>query len=230
MKLCIINESNLSATEMLTFSLGAQDYLKSLSPWNFGQVDVSTANFTGDASKSPLFSDFDMKVYITNRRATKDIAGYHAVENGKPVSYVKPGTAYSRFGYYHPAIAERKRLGIITTKAKPEEMTLKCFGVAIHEIAEMLGNPLRNTFSDPDSLGREWYREITDHVHHNEFMKIINGQKMVFPDCALSNFYKVGATTDLSIKGNLTKSLTLTPKGYGSYKGVDGKLVALPKS
>lgn len=219
MRLVIINESNLSAVELLNFKLGAENYIPRLSPWGFDKVEVSTANFTGDASKSSLFKDFDMKVYITNRLGKLGIAGYHAVENGKPVAYVKPGTAYSRFGYYHKALIVK---GKVITK---ESMTMKCFGVMCHEIAEMLGNPLRDTFSAPDSLGRQWYREITDHVHGNDYMKTVNGVNMVFPDCALPNFYKIGANTELSIKGNLAKSFTLTPKGYGYYKGADGKLV-----
>lgn len=221
MKLIVVNESNLTATEMLTFKLGTEDYLPKLSPWGFAKVEVSTANFMGDASKSDLFKDFDMKVYVTNRLGKLGIAGYHDVENGKPVAYVKPGTAYSRFGYYHPALVAKGR-----TIFK-ESMKLGSFGVMCHEIAEMLGNPLRNTFSEPDGLNRQWYREITDHVHGNDYMKVINGQKMVFPDCALPNFYKVRAATGLSIKGNLTKSFTLTPKGYGFYRGADGKLVKI---
>ena len=221
MKLVIVNELNLTATELLTTKLGLEDYLPKLSPWAFGKVEVSTANFIGDASKAVEFDGFDMKVYITNRKGKSGIAGFHDIENGKPVAYVKPGTFYSRFGYYHAGI---------TVKGKvifPETMKMGMFGVLVHEVAEMLGNPLRNTFSVPDSQGRCWYREITDHVHGNDFMKVINGVKCIFPDTALPNFYVVGAITNLSVKGNLTKSFTLTPKGYGSYKGADGKLAIL---
>lgn len=203
---CLVNESNLSAMEMLTHKLGIEDYLPEVLGWGFGKINISIS----------ALQPTDIPIYITNRKGKFRIAGYHDVENGKPVAYVKPGTAYSRFGYYHPA-----------SRLLKESMTLKTFGVVIHELMEILGNPLRNTFSEPDSQGRQWYREITDHVHGNEFMKVINGVKCVFPDCALPNFYKVGATTDLSIRGNLTKPFTLTPKGYGYFKGDNGALTQL---
>ena len=227
LKMILISEAGLSPSEMANTKLGLEDYLPELAPWAFDKVEVSTANFTGDASKSDLFKDFAMKVYITNRNAKTDIAGFHDIENGKPVAYVKPGTTYSRFGYYHPPVAERKRLGIITVQAKPATMKMGMFGVLVHEVCEALGNPLRNTFSIPDGLNRQWYREITDHVHGNDFMKVINGVNCVFPDTALPNFYTLNGTTNLSVKANLTKSFTLTPKGYGFYKGVDGKLVKI---
>lgn len=222
MKLIIINEAGLSDTEMTTIQLGLEDYLPQLKAWKFGCIDVSVANFpVGDPTTDPLFKDFDIKIYITNRKRKPGIAGYHGIEDGKPVAWVSPGTAYSRFGYYRAPLVYKGKV------IRGEYMKMGMFGVVLHEVTEILGNPLLNTFSIPDSQGRQWYKEISDHVHGNDYMKVINSVKCVFPDCALPNFYTIAATTTLSIKGNLTTSFTLTPKGYGYYKGSDGKLVKM---
>ena len=211
MKLIIIDETAIPDSDLITAKLSVDDYLPRLAPWGFDKVEVSTTHFKGNASKSKDFDVYDVKVYITYREAKIGIAGYHSSENGKPVAYVKPGTPRNRFGYYHPARVWRGK------QVWAESMKLGMVGVLVHEVAEILSNPLRKSYSAPDSQGRKWYREIADWVHGNEYMKVINGKNVVFPDCALPNFNVIGATTDLSIKGNLTKSFTLTPKGYGYW-------------
>lgn len=189
---CIIDECNFSADEMKTILEGSQKYISEFATdWGFSAVHVTTTP-----------SDTSIPVYITTRRGLLNIAARHTLDSHKPAIYVKPGTAYSRWGYYHP------KLGIITGKM---------FGNLCHELLETLANPMLNTYSMPDKQGRKWYREVADHVFGTDYMEVVNGHNCIFPNYALPSFYDLNGKAPFDKRGVVTAPFTMTPKGYGWY-------------
>jgi len=215
MNFTIKDESGMTASELETTRLAIIEYLKALSPWNFGDSEIT---INGDG----------VPIYITTRKAKIGTLGYHNVENGKPAIYVYPRPI--KFGRYRPPVAAiaSKTIGSYTRKPKPAVPAYYAAGqisTIAHEVAEVLGNPLVTTQSNPDSLGHNYLREITYPVHGIYYKVTVNGIDCVLPDTVLPNWYELGSSAPYDVTGYCTAPFQKAPRGYAYWVNKLGKLV-----
>jgi hypothetical protein len=216
MNFTIKDESGMTATELEITRLAIIEYLKPLSPWGFGDSEI-TINGEG------------VPIYITKRNRIlskgRFLSGYHTVENGEPVIYVNPKS--DRFGYFRagkaaiPARPARK-VGLVTFNARPavpaRAGTVRAGQLSIiaHEVIETLGNPLIQNYSKPDELGRIILKEIADPVHGQNYNVVINGVNCILPNTCLPNWYELGSSAPYDVMGYCKKPFQLAPKGYAN--------------
>ena len=221
MNFSIKDESGMTQAELEIYVLALAKYMEPLAPWGFGECKFSIG---GDG----------IPIYITKRNRKLGIAGYHAVENGKPVIYVLPRT--DRFGYFRkgapakPYVPARK-IGTFTlparpaVPAKPDTLRPAQLSTVAHEVAEVLGDPLIQTYSSPDSLGRKYLREITDPIHGFVYNEVINGVNCILPINALPNWYELGSEGPYDTAGWAKAPFQKAPKGYAYYIGKLGQFI-----
>ena len=209
MKVQLVNQAGIADNDFHTL-VTAADYFASLvtKAWNAPALTV-----TADVG--------DWVIYVTDSNRQLGAAGYHKVIAGKPTGYVSPkASGSSLFGIYYPAkilksinktIAERYVSGLVT--------------VVCHELAEMICDPLIQTYSKPDLLGRQWLIEVGDHAFGGFFNKTFFGKVCVFPDITTPAFYDLNGKAPFSIANLLTAPFKMAPKGYAFYKDSTGKLV-----
>lgn len=218
MEFNLCDESGMTADELETTRLALIEYLKPLAPWNFGECQITVG--AGDG----------VPIYITKRKrivsGMRYLSGYHTVdENGKPVIYINPKT--DKFGYFRagrvgrPAVPARK-VGLITLKARPAVPARPDYyragqlSTIAHEISETLGDPLIQTYSNPDEFGRILLKEITDPVHGQNYNVVINKINCILPNTCLPNWYELGSPAPYDVMGWCTKPFQLAPKGYAN--------------
>lgn len=203
---CIVDEAGFSLADSQIYLLAINDVLAKIQPWGF-QATVSWGK--------PSVTDWP--VYITSRNRHIGAAGYHTIEHGVPTAYCLPGTSYNRFGTWRAAKPKTK------WRAAVDEYRLQgTLAVVIHEIVEMLGDPLVATVSMPDTKGRKWLREIADPVAKSSYAKAFNGKMCILPDIVLPSFYDVAGKAPFSIAGFATAPFTLAPGGYAYEVKADG--------
>lgn len=210
----LIDESGMTANDLEITRLAVIEYLKPLAPWGFGNCSVTVGAADG------------VPVYITKRKRKLTAAGYHAVENGLPVIYVAPRA--NLFGTYRPAkpVVPAKKIGTFTLRARPavaEYLLSGQLATICHEIAEVLGDPLIATKSNPDSLGHNYLREITDPVHGQCYNVVIKSVNCVLPNTVLPNWYELGSAKPYDVMGWCTEPFQKAPKGYAYWVDKFGK-------
>ena len=211
MKVQLVNQAGIADNDFHTL-VTAVDYFGSVVTKAWGAPSLTVTTDPGD-----------WVIYVTDLHRQLGAAGYHTVIAEKPTGYVSPkGSGSTLFGTFYPAkylksikktIAERYISGLVT--------------VVCHELAEMICDPIIQTYSKPDSLGRSWLIEVGDHAFGNFFNKTFFNQVCVFPDITTPAFYDVKGKAPFSIANLLTAPFTMSAKGYGYYKGVNGVLVKL---
>ena len=209
MKIQIIDETNLAATDLASIIDGLRYFVPLVSK-AWAQPDFTIGTDPGD-----------WKVYLTERNRKINALGFHTQENGKPVAYISPRACGRLWGHYSkPLVIKGKQIhaamyteGLIT--------------VICHEIAEMICDPAISTVSGQDSKGRNWLVEVCDHVYGSYSASTFGGNVCVFPDVTTPSFYKLNSVAPYSIYHGATAPFTMTPKGYGYYKDSTGKLIKL---
>lgn len=211
MKVQLVNQAGIADNDFHTL-VTAVGYFSGLvtKAWNVPDIAVTT-----EAG--------DWVIYVTESNRQLGAAGYHKVVNGKPTGYVSPkGSGSSIFGVYYPVkylkslkktIAERYVSGLVT--------------VVCHELAEMICDPVIQTYSKPDSFGRSWLIEVGDHAFGGFFNKTFFGKICVFPDITTPAFYDLKGKAPFSIANLLTAPFKMSAKGYAYYKDANGKLVKI---
>jgi len=211
MKVQLVNQAGIADNDFHTL-VTAADYFASLvtKAWNTSALTV-----TAEAG--------DWVIYVTDSNRQLGAAGYHKVVAGKPIGYVSPKASGTKmFGEYTPSkylksikktIAERYVSGLIT--------------VICHELAEMICDPVIQTYSKQDALGRTWLIEVGDHAFGGYFNKTFYNQVCVFPDITTPAFYDLKGKAPFSIANLLTAPFIMSTKGYGYYKNANGVLVKL---
>lgn len=230
MNFVIKDESGMTQDELETTRLAIIEYLKLLTPWNFGDSEITISQGDG------------VPVYITNRNriisGLRYLSGYHSVENGSPVIYINPKR--DRFGYFRagkpavpavpatPYIPARKVLGITiparppkvaraAIPARPDIMRGGQLSTIAHEVSETLANPFILNYSNPDEQGRIILKEIVDPVHGQNYRQVINGVNCILPNTCYPNWYEVGSPAPYDVLGLITKPFQLAPKtGYAN--------------
>lgn len=212
---CLINEADWSATELATTAAAMLEYGNvDLAPWKFGTVTCTVGNLQAG----------DVPVYITTRARKRGASAYHDKDaNGHPFIYVLPGQAFNRMGFYVAPQPSRK-IGLFTRPARKEMIQPGPLTSLIHEVAEVLGDPLVNTEAAPDALGHNLLREITDPVFGINYMKMIAGKPCIFPDSVLPNWYVLGSSGPWDISFWCRSAFQKTPKGYAYYVKVVGNI------
>ena len=163
----------------------------------------------------------DWVVNITEKNKLAGASGYHEDINGVPVAYVSYKTAGRTYGTYlkpmtflgkviHPAIYSE---GVVT--------------VICHEIAEMLCDPQVNSYSKPDSQGREWLIEVCDNVFGVYQSITVNNQLCVIPDVTTPAFYDQHGQAPYDIFNTIQAPFIMSPKGYGYYYDLNNKLTKI---
>jgi hypothetical protein len=219
MNFTIKDESGMTASELETTRLAIIEYLKPLSPWGFGHSEI-TINGEG------------VPIYITKRNRHLGIKGFHTVENGLPAIYVVPTT--ERFGYFHagkaavPAVPARKVAGVTlrarpAVPARPDTIRGGQLSTICHEVIEVLGDPLLQTLSNPDALGRKYLREIADPVAGEYYNKVIGGVNCVLPNTCLENWYNLGSSAPYDVMKTRKAPFELAPRGYAFWVDANGK-------
>ena len=208
----LINKSSVSAKDLATMVDALNQFVpKVTSAWGF-----TSANVTSQPTPGAWL------VYVTDEKR-KSGTGWHGVENGVPVAYCSPTAAHRVFGYYAPASYSKLTKQLRT----PERFEEGLVTTIAHEIAEMLVDPFvndNNKFSKPDGVGRAWLVEICDHVFGSYFTITSFGQICVMPDVTTASFYDLNGHAPFSINNSVHAPFTLSPKGYGFYKNLDGSL------
>lgn len=219
MNFSIQDESHFTSNELLTIKEAVEEFgNKDLAGWKFGTITCTIGNLQKG----------DVPIYITKRNRKPFASAYHTVENGKPAIYVLPRVSINRFGFYSPAQPSRK-IGIFTRPARKEVKDAGMITSLLHEVAEVLGDPLLNTESAPDSLGRRYHQEIADPVFGINYVKKINGINCVFPAVVLPNWYLLGSTAPYDTAGYCTAPFQKSPKGYAYWVKIVGKVKSLVK-
>lgn len=220
MNFSIRDESGMTQAELEIYALALAKYMGPLAPWGFGECKFSIG---GD----------DVPIYITKRNRKLGIAGYHTVENGnKPVIYIAPRT--DRFGFFKagkpavPAVPARK-IGAITLRARPAVAARPAqirggqLATVAHEVAEVLGDPLIATYSNPDALGHKYLREITDPMHGLYYREVINGVDCILPINVLPNWYELDSQGPYDTAGWSKAPFQKAPRGYAFWVDKFGK-------
>ena len=158
----------------------------------------------------------DMVVNITDKGRRLGAAGFHNVVAGVPTSWCSPKSSGRIYGHYSkPLIVKGKQL-------RAETFTPGLVATLCHEVSEMLVDPVIANYSAKDSLGREWLIEVGDHVFGSYKLEIVAGNNCSIPDATTPAFYDLAGKAPFSIFGGAKAPFTMTPKGYGYYKGVKG--------
>lgn len=209
MKIQLVNDANIAANDFHTLTV-ASEYFANIVAKAWGQSSVTVSPDAGD-----------MVIYVTDLKRQLGAAGYHTVENGKPVGYVSPkSTSGKIFGQYTPS----KYLKSIK-RTLPERYVSGLITVICHELAEMLCDPYIKTVSAEDANGRTWLVEVGDHAFGGFFNKTFFGQVCVFPDITTPAFYDLKGKAPYSIANLLTGPFKKSAKGYAFYKDQFGRLV-----
>jgi len=223
MNFYIVDESGMTADELETTRLAILEYLGPLKPWNFGKSEVSVGV---PVPSQTSYLEVLVPIYITKRKRRLTAAGYHTVENGVPTIYVVPRA--NKFGTYYapkPAVPAKK-IGTFTLRARPVTPAKFIAGqlaTICHEVAEVLGDPLVKTISNPDSLGHNYLREITDPVHGIYYKATVKGVNCVLPDTVLPNWYELGSNPPYDVMLYCTAPFQKAPKGYAYWVDKFGK-------
>ena len=211
MKIQLVNQAGIADNDFHTL-VTAVNYFGNLVTKAWGAPDLTVTTEIGD-----------WVIYVTDLHRQVGAAGYHTVIAGKPTGYVSPKSSGAKiFGGYTPAkylksikktIAERYVSGLVT--------------VICHELAEMICDPIIQSYSKPDALGRTWLIEVGDHAFGGYFNKTFFGQICVFPDITTPAFYDLKGKAPFSIANLLSAPFTMSSKGYAYYKDATGKLVKI---
>ena len=153
-------------------------------------------------------SDQTWNVYITNQGQIRGAGAYHKTFNKNPVAFCLPFTRYSRFGNYHKGLTFRGKV-FWKDSFRAGLLTDIC-----HEACEMLMDPQDDTLTPPDKLGRQWHKEVADHVFGQYF---VDSEGCVYPDYALPAFYDVNGVAPFNRNKTIKHPFTLSPQGYGYY-------------
>ena len=218
----ILDESGMTPADLETTRLALIEYLKPLAPWNFGECQVTVG--AGDG----------VPIYITKRNRKITAAGFHTVENGKPVIYIAPVT--DRFGYFlagKPAkpFVPAKKIGTFTLRARPavpatpDTMRGGQLATICHEVIETLMDAGIDTYSSPDALGHNLLVEVADPVHGQYYKVVVNGINCILPNAVLPNWYKMGSTLPYDVMGWCIAPFVKSPRGYAYWRDKVGNFI-----
>ena len=217
MNINLVNESKTyTAANFQALVEAAKAYVPLVTKaWGLGDYPVTTSNARDSKAWNVCVVD-----NFPNPAMSRLALGYHEVVAGMPIAYASQ-KAYNRpLGLYYKGLTLKGR--VIT---KPR-YSPGCATVALHEIAEMLVDPLVKV-RKMDAQKRNWVVEICDHTK-GLFKIDTSVAPVVAPDFTLPAFYEITTTpgTQLSYLNVPTAPFTLVPGGYG-YQDVAGKMVKL---
>lgn len=206
----LVNDNELSTADFAAITAAVRYFVPQVTQaWKLPAVTIVTG---------PTPNPGDWMVYITEKNRVSGASGYHDDVNGVPTAYCSLAASYRVYGHYlKPLIVK----GVVISPAlfTPGLITTIC-----HEIAEMLCDSSIESYSKPDSKGREWLIEVCDHVFGYYSNYVVNGNACILPDVTTPAFYELGAKGPFSILGGATAPFTMTKNGYGYYKGTNGVL------
>lgn len=212
--LALINEAGFTPNELLTIKEAVEEFgNKDLAPWGFGTVTCTIGNPQKD----------DILTYITTRNRKHRASAYHTTENGKPVIYCLPGQAFNRDGFF-VAAKPATWIGKYLSPARKEMIQAGMLTNLLHEVGEVLSDPLLQSDSAPDALGHNYLREIADPVMGINYVKMVNGINCVFPAVVLPDWYLLGSMPPYDTAGYCTAPFQKSPKGYAYWVKVVGKI------
>ena len=207
MNFCIIDESHFTANELLTAKEAVEEFgNKDLTKWEFGTVTCSI----GNPQKG------DIRTYITTRNRKRGASAYHDKDAGGPFIYCLPGDAFNRDGFFAPAKAAHW-IGKFLSPARKQIIQPGMLTSLLHEVGEVLSDPLLQSDSAPDGLGHNYLREIADPVFGINYVKVINKINCVFPAVVLPNWYLLGSIGPWDTAGFCTAPFQKSPRGYAYW-------------
>jgi len=214
MNFCIIDESKFTTNELLTIRQAVEEFAnKDLALWGFGPQTCSIGNMKKG----------DVPIYITTRNRKPSASAFHDKNANGPYIYCLPGQAFNRDGFF---LAARKAtwIGKYLSPGHKETIAAGMLTNLLHEVGEVLGDPLLQSESAPDALSHNYLREIADPVFGINYVKVINKVNCVFPAVVLPNWYILGSTGPWDTAGYCTAPFQKSPRGYAYYVGKLGKL------
>ena len=217
MDFCLVDESHFTPKELETIrqavELFANDPNHGLGLWNFGKQTCTIGNL----QKS------NVPVYITTRERKRGASAYHDKDATGPYIYCLPGMAFNRDGFFSPA-RPAHWIGKYLSPARKEVMQAGMLTNLLHECGEVLGDPLVQSESAPDTLGHDYLREIADPVFGINYVKVVNGVNCVFPAVVLPNWYILGSVGPYDTAGFCTAPFQKSPRGYAYWVKLVGKI------
>lgn len=207
MNFCLVDESSFTANELITIKLAVEEFgNKDLALWGFGAVTCTIGNLQKG----------DVPIYITNRNRKRGASAYHDKDANGPYIYCLPGQAFNRDGFF-VATKPATKIGTYISPARNQMIQPGMLTSLLHEVGEVLSDPLLQSESAPDALGHNYLREIADPVFGINYVKVINGINCVFPAVALPNWYVLGSPAPYDTAGYCTAPFQKSPKGYAYY-------------
>lgn len=210
--ICLVNDVSISTTDMATLVKAVQSYCNLITDaWKQKRVVVTTTPTEGA-----------WLIHLTETKRHTGALGYHTVEAGIPVAYVSFKAVVSKLWgkYFKPLTIKGKVIRQATYS--PGIVSVIC-----HEVAEMLCDPVIQTLSPVDSLGRQWLVEVGDHCSGSYALVPVDGNICLIPDATVPAFYNLKAKGPYTLYNAVTAPFTMTAKGYGYYKDASGKLIKL---
>lgn len=206
----LINDNELSDADLANVTAAVSHFVPLVAKaWNQPAMSVV-------AGGTPAPGDW--VVNITEKNRVAGAAGYHDDVNGVPTAFCSLRASGRIYGTYLKPMVYKGNL------VHPAIYTSGLVTVICHELAEMIGDPLIQSYSKPDSQGREWLIEVCDHVFGSYSYYSVNGNICIIPDVTTPAFYQVGSKGPWSIFGGAPAAFTMTKSGYGFYKGTNGAL------
>lgn len=211
---CIVDESNFTANELKTAKEAIEEFgNKDLAEWKFG----TTTCTIGNPQKG------DVRTYITTRNRKRGASAYHDKDADGPFIYCLPGQAFNRDGFF-VAAKPATWIGKYLSPARKEMIQAGMLTSLLHEVGEVLSDPLLQSDSSPDTLGHNYLREIADPVFGINYVKVINKINCVFPAVVLPNWYTLGSRGPYDTAGYCSKPFQKSPRGYAYWVKLVGKV------
>jgi hypothetical protein len=217
MKINLVLESkSVSSTDFQSIVDAVTQFVPMVTKaWNLPDYSV-----TSSATRDPQSWNVVVLDTFPNLALMGHAYGYHTDLNGLPIAYIRANSFSFRkaTGLYSAGLIVRGK------RITPERMADGLATVVMHEVAEMLVDPLIKE-RRIDSEGRPWILEICDHT--KGLFKILTKNAVVIaPDFTNPAFYDVKGVAPLSHCNVPLKPFTLVAGAYGYWdnKGVTTKL------
>ena len=221
-QIVLVNEVGIPEADMANFVIMAQRYADRVTrAWGQEAVKVGTTQSEGS-----------WNIYLTERLRERQSKGHHNVKNGVPFAWVSPKSVLNKpYGtYYPPFVRSAVMMGkvqIMPARNRPAVHRDGIITIICHEMGEMIIDPIVETFSPPDSLGRSWLIEICAHIYGSYFTETINGKVCVFHNFTFPAYYDVNGVAPFSLIPAVKAPFERTPTSYAYYKNELGILTKI---
>lgn len=228
--ICLLNMGEVPAANFPAIVRAIEAFVRLVEKeWKLPRRRITTVPFAGD-----------ILIRVGRSRWHTGNPNYKKIFNGDPKDYVAPKVSWFKalWVWSLELVGVRVALPVVEEGLEYFYAGITC-DIA-HEVSEILinSNVVVQMFSGADWDNRQWLIGICDNVFGTYFYHHLeSGEVCVLPNFALPNFYKIFLTSSspmvhggyppYDFANKVTRPFTLTPDGYGLYKGVNKELTKL---